>query len=185
MSEETITADETTRRDFIYVASGMLGVVGVAGLAWPFIDQMRPDAAVRAAGQPVDIDVSSIEPGAAIIVTWRGKPYFVRRLTETEIEAVTALPVDGLKDPAEAVPRIGGPADEATKDWVVVAANCTHLGCIPKVVDNGADGWHCPCHGSVFDFTGRILHGPAPINLPQPPHVFANDTTLTIGTDTV
>ena len=88
MSEETITADETTRRDFIYVASGMLGVVGVAGLAWPFIDQMRPDAAVRAAGQPVDIDVSSIEPGAAIIVTWRGKPYFVRRLTETEIEAV-------------------------------------------------------------------------------------------------
>ena len=91
----------------------------------------------------------------------------------------------GLKDPAEAGPRIGGPADEATKDWVVVAANCTHLGCIPKVVDNGADGWHCPCHGSVFDFTGRILHGPAPINLPQPPHVFANDTTLTIGTDTV
>ena len=132
MSEETITADETTRRDFIYVASGMLGVVGVAGLAWPFIDQMRPDAAVRAAGQPVDIDISSIEPGAAIIVTWRGKPYFVRRLTETEIGAVTELTDSDLKDPAPAEPRIGGPADEATKDWVVVAANCTHLGCIPR-----------------------------------------------------
>ena len=118
-------------------------------------------------------------------MTWRGKPYFVRRLTEAEIGAVTELPESDLKDPAPAEPRIGGPADEATKDWVVVAANCTHLGCIPKVVDTGADGWNCPCHGSVFDFTGRILRGPAPINLPQPPHVFADASTLTIGTDTV
>ncbi|WP_193176414.1 ubiquinol-cytochrome c reductase iron-sulfur subunit [Oricola nitratireducens] len=179
-----MTSDETTRRDFIYVATGMLGVVGVAGLAWPFIDQMRPDAAVRAAGQPVEIDVSSVEPGSAIIVTWRGKPYFVRRLTDAEITAASGVTVDQMKDPQPADQRIGGPADEAKKDWVVVAANCTHLGCIPKVVDSGADGWHCPCHGSVFDFTGRILHGPAPINLPQPPHVFASDTNLIIGTDT-
>lgn len=184
MSEETITSDETTRRDFLFVATGMMGVVGIAGLAWPFIDQMRPDAAVRAAGQPVEIDVSSVEPGASIIVMWRGKPYFVRRLTEEEIAAVSEVTDNQLKDPAPYEARIGGPADEAAKDWVVVAANCTHLGCIPKVVDNGADGWNCPCHGSVFDFTGRILRGPAPINLPQPPHVFASDTSLIIGTET-
>jgi ubiquinol-cytochrome c reductase iron-sulfur subunit len=179
-----MTTEEPTRRDFMYVATGMLGVVGVAAFAWPFIDQMRPDAAVRAAGQPVDIDVSSIEAGQAIIVTWRGKPYFVRKLTEEEIAASSGLGESDMKDFQPADQRISGPADEATKDWVVVSANCTHLGCIPKVVESGAEGWACPCHGSVFDMTGRILRGPAAINLPLPPYVFASDTKLIIGTDT-
>ncbi|MFZ2102615.1 MAG: ubiquinol-cytochrome c reductase iron-sulfur subunit [Oricola sp.] len=178
-----MTSDETTRRDFIFVATGMLGVVGAASLAWPFIDQMRPDAAVRAAGQPVDIDVSAIEPGQAIIVTWRGKPYFVRRLTEEEVTASSALTAEDMKDWQVASERIDA-VDGGTPEWVVVAANCTHLGCIPKVVETGAEGWHCPCHGSVFDMTGRILRGPAAINLPLPPHVFASETTLVIGTDT-
>jgi ubiquinol-cytochrome c reductase iron-sulfur subunit len=184
VSEEIMTADEPTRRDFIYVATGMLGVVGIAGFAWPFIDQLRPDAAVRAAGQPVEIDVAAVEPGQVITVTWRGKPYFVRRLTEDEISAASGLGEGDMKDWQPADQRIGGPSDAADLQWVVVSANCTHLGCVPKIVENAPEGWNCPCHGSVFDMTGRILRGPAATNLPLPPYVFASDETLVIGTDT-
>ncbi|TCD15338.1 ubiquinol-cytochrome c reductase iron-sulfur subunit [Oricola cellulosilytica] len=184
MSEQTINADEPTRRDFIYVATGMLGAVGAAALAWPFIDQMRPDAAVRAAGQPVEIDVSGIEEGQAIIVTWRGRPFFVRRLTETEIAAASSLTEGDMKDFQPVDERIGGPAEAASEQWVVCSANCTHLGCIPTTVDDAPEGWSCPCHGSVFDMTGRILRGPAPINLPLPPYVFASESTLIVGTET-
>lgn len=184
MSEQTINAEEPTRRDFIYVATGALGAVGAAALAWPFIDQMRPDAAVRAAGQPVEIDVASVEPGQVIIVSWRGKPYFVRRLTEPEIAAASELSADDMKDYQSAEERIRGPQDAAAEEWVVVSANCTHLGCIPKTVENAPEGWACPCHGSVFDMTGRILRGPAATNLPLPPFVFASAETLVIGTET-
>lgn len=174
--------EQPTRRDFIYVATGMLGVVGVGGAIWPFIDQMRPDAAVLAAGEPIDVDTSSIVEGQAIVVTWRGKPYFVRKLTPAEIEAASSLAEGDMKDFAPVDGRLGG-ASDAPKDWVIVSANCTHLGCIPKVIENGAEGWNCPCHGSVFDMTGRIIRGPAATNLPLPPYVFASDTSLLIGTD--
>lgn len=181
-----------TRRDFIQVATGMMGVVGAAALAWPFIDQMRPDAAVLAAGQPIDVDVSSIEPGGTITVTWRGKPYFVRRLTEDEKAAANALgegdmkdfaPVAGRISPSEAGATAGSGGDAG--EWVIVSANCTHLGCVPQVVDSAPEGWFCPCHGSVFDMTGRILRGPAASNLPLPPYVFAGDGSLVVGTDQV
>jgi ubiquinol-cytochrome c reductase iron-sulfur subunit len=184
VSENTLATEQPSRRDFIQVATGMLGVVGVAGLAWPFIDQMRPDAAVLAAGQPVDIDITSIEPGQQITVTWRGKPYFVRRLTENEVTASAELTQADMKDFAPIDTRVGGPGEETLKEWVVVSANCTHLGCIPKIVEDAPEGWACPCHGSVFDMTGRILRGPAALNLPLPPYVFASETRLVIGTDT-
>ena len=170
-----------TRRDFIYVATGMMGAVGVAGAVWPFIDQMRPDAAVLAAGQPIEVDASSIEDGQAITVTWRGKPYFVRKLTEAEVEAASGLGEGDMKDFVPAGDRLSGP--DGTQNWVIVSANCTHLGCVPQVVENGAEGWYCPCHGSVFDMTGRILRGPAASNLPNPPFVFASESTLVIGSD--
>lgn len=179
----TENGEMPTRRDFIYVATGMFGAVGAAAAAWPFIDQMRPDAAVLAAGQPVELDVSSVEPGGTITVTWRGKPYFVRRLTEEELSAVGSEGEGDMKDFAPVETRLGGPEAEATKDWVIVSASCTHLGCVPKIVENAPEGWNCPCHGSVFDMTGRILRGPAATNLPLPPYVFASDTKLVIGTD--
>lgn len=180
-----------TRRDFIQVATGMMGVVGAAAVAWPFIDQMRPDAAVLAAGQPVELDISGVEPGAVIIVTWRGKPYFVRHLTEEEVAAAGALGPSDMKDyaPVEtrtAAPEPGaGPIAEggAPAEWAIMSANCTHLGCVPKTVENAPEGWFCPCHGSVFDMTGRILRGPAALNLPLPPYVFADESTLIIGSD--
>ena len=93
VSDTTTTEQEElpTRRDFIYVATGMMGVFGAASVAWPFIDQMNPDAAVLAAGQPIEVNLESMEPGQVITVTWRGKPYFVRRLTEDELTAASDL----------------------------------------------------------------------------------------------
>jgi ubiquinol-cytochrome c reductase iron-sulfur subunit len=175
-------SNEPTRRDFLYLTTGMVAAVGAVGVAVPFVSQMNPDAATLAAGQPIEIDVSSVEPGAAIIATWRGKPYFIRHLTDDEISAASALTDADMKDYISVDIRVGGPGD-APKKWVIVSANCTHLGCVPKVVDSKPEGWFCPCHGSVFDTTGRILRGPAPINLPSPPFVFASETSLVIGTD--
>ncbi len=182
-----------TRRDFIHVATAMLGVVGVGAAIWPFIDQMRPDAQTLAAGEPIELDISAVEPGAAIIVTWRGKPYFVRRLTTEELATANALTEGDMKDWAPVETRVSGVTPDGTPgvagslgnagEWVVVSANCTHLGCVPKVVNTNSDGWFCPCHGSVFDFAGRILRGPAATNLPLPPYVFAGEGTLIIGTD--
>lgn len=182
-----------TRRDFIYVATGMMGVVGAAAVAWPFIDSMTPDQAVLAAGQPIELDISVIEPGQVVTVTWRGKPYFVRHLTEDEIASTAELGPGDMKDyaPVEtrtSVPGAGdGPIAEGGTPgtFSIMAANCTHLGCVPAIVDTAPEGWFCPCHGSVFDMTGRILRGPAATNLPLPPYVFASDSTLIIGTDQV
>ena len=171
-----------TRRDFIYVATGMMGAVGVAAVAWPFIDQMRPDAAVRAAGAPITVDISAIEPGGTIVVTWRSLPYFVRQLTEEEIAAADMLGEGDMKEFEPPENRLSGPGDAAA-NWVIVSATCTHLGCVPNTIEDGAEGWFCPCHGSVFDVTGRILRGPAATNLPLPPYVFADETTLIVGTD--
>lgn len=173
---------EPTRRDFLYLSTGIAAAVGAVGFVTPLVHQMNPDAATLAAGEPIEIDVSSIEPGAAIIAKWRGKPYFIRHLTQDEIDTANVLTDDDLKDYTPLADRVGGPAD-SDKKWVIVSANCTHLGCIPKVVDSKPEGWFCPCHGSVFDTTGRIIRGPAPINLPKPPFVFASETTLVIGTD--
>lgn len=175
--------DMPTRRDFIYVATGMVGAVGAAAALWPFIDQMRPDADVRAAGLPIDVDLSAIEPGGTIIVTWRSNPYFVRHLTEEEIASASELTEGDMKDYAPVDGRIAAAEESANPEWVIVSATCTHLGCVPNTVDNAPEGWFCPCHGSVFDMTGRILRGPAPINLPLPPYVFADATTLVVGTD--
>ncbi|MEO9459392.1 MAG: ubiquinol-cytochrome c reductase iron-sulfur subunit [Lentilitoribacter sp.] len=174
--------NEPTRRDFLYLSTGMAAAVGAVGVAWPFIDQMNPDAATRAAGEPIEVNVSSLEPGGHVIVKWRGKPYFVRYLTDDEVVAADQLTAGDMKDFAPVDTRLGGPGDDAKK-WVVVSANCTHLGCVPQVVDSKPEGWACACHGSVFDTTGRILRGPAAVNLPKPPYVFANETTLVIGTD--
>ncbi|MEM7300778.1 MAG: ubiquinol-cytochrome c reductase iron-sulfur subunit [Pseudomonadota bacterium] len=177
---------EPTRRDFLYIATGAMGAVGVAGVAWPLINQMNPDAATLAAGAPVEVDVSSVEPGQQIVVKWRGKPHFVRHLTEAEIKAAKDLPAGDQKDPAPADQRLGGPEGEGdgSEAWTVVAANCTHLGCVPTMVNGSIEGWSCPCHGSIFDVAGRILSGPAPVNLPLPPYVFASEEVLVIGSDT-
>ncbi|MEE9376130.1 MAG: ubiquinol-cytochrome c reductase iron-sulfur subunit [Rhizobiaceae bacterium] len=180
MSEAHV-GDEN-RRDFLYIATGAAGAVAVGGIAWPLVSQMGPNKQVQAAGGPVEIDVSSVEPGMQLTVVWRSKPYFVRHLTKAEITAATNASLDEFRDFQEAKARIAAPSGGAA-EWTIVSASCTHLGCIPTKVDVGLEGWLCPCHGSKFDVTGRVLKGPAPTNLPLPPFDFVSADKLIIGLD--
>lgn len=182
MSEEHQQPDEE-RRDFLLLATGATAVVGAAGLAWPFISSMAPNAKVRAAGAPVEVNVGAIEPGQAVTVIWRGAPFFVRRLTQDEISAASALTAGDMKAFEAVDQRLGGPGDAT--EWTIVSASCTHLGCIPSQVEGDAKGWNCPCHGSLFDVAGRIISGPAATNLPLPPYVFKDEQTLIIGSEEV
>jgi len=173
-------AGDATRRDFLYLATGAAGVVAVGGIVWPLVSQMGPNKREQAAGAPVEIDVSSVEPGMLITVMWRGAPYFIRHLTEAEVKAAKEAPEADFRDFAAADTRIAS-AEGAEAEWAVVSANCTHLGCVPTKIDTGLEGWNCPCHGSIFDVTGRVIKGPAPVNLPLPPFEFVSGEKLVIG----
>ena len=187
-----MSATETSdpnRRDFLYVATGMAGVVGAAGVAWPFIDQMRPDASTLAASS-IEVDVSSLTPGMSLTVKWRGKPVFIRNRTPEEIEAAKAVNLDELKDPIARNANIASDAPATDTDrsagqdkenWIVMVGVCTHLGCVPLGQQGDFGGWFCPCHGSHYDTAGRIRKGPAPENLAVPTFAFISDTTIRIG----
>jgi len=171
-----------TRRDFLYLATGAAGVVAVGGIALPLVSQLAPNAREVAAGAPVEVDISAIEPGMQLTILWRGKPYFIRRLTDSEVTAVDGAPEGDFRDFVAADSRISAP-EGGKKEWAIVAANCTHLGCVPTKVESGLEGWVCPCHGSKFDVLGRVMKGPAPTNLPLPPYNFASADRLVIGAD--
>lgn len=166
-----------TRRDFLYIAAGAVGAVAVGGAAWPLVAQLSPDASVLALAS-TEVDLSAIEEGQSITVTWRGSPVFIRHRTAEEIaEAVAADTAPDLKDPAPDSSRV----KEGHPQWLVMVAYCTHLGCIPVGQSGDYDGWSCPCHGSQFDTSGRIRRGPAPTNLVVPPYEFLSDTQILIG----
>lgn len=168
---------EPTRRDFLFIATGAVGAVGVAAAVWPFISQLAPDAQTVAAGAPVDVDLAPIAEGQIIRLFWRGKLIFVRHRTAAEIAAAEKTPLGDLKDPQPDAARV----KDGKAQWLVVYGSCTHLGCVPLGNQGPFGGWFCPCHGSVFDTSGRIRSGPAPINLPVPEYVFTNDTQIRIG----
>ncbi|AXS42703.1 ubiquinol-cytochrome c reductase iron-sulfur subunit [Breoghania sp. L-A4] len=192
----TTETAEPTRRDFLYIATGAVGVVGAAALAWPFINQMNPDASALALAS-IEVDVSAVEEGQQIKVMWRGKPVFIRNRTETEVEAAKAVPTDDLPDPlarnanlaADALAtdenRAAGVAEGAAADGgeklIIMVGVCTHLGCIPLGESGDFNGWFCPCHGSHYDTAGRIRKGPAPENLMVPPYTFVSDSLIKIG----
>lgn len=180
---------EPTRRDFLYIATGMTAVVGAGGLAWPFIDQMRPDASTLALAS-IEVDVSSLEPGMSLTAKWRGKPVFIRNRTDEEVEAAKAVPMSELKDPVARNDNLpaDAPADdisrsagEGRENWIVMVGVCTHLGCVPLGQQGDFGGWFCPCHGSHYDTAGRIRKGPAPENLHIPTFQFISDTTIRVG----
>lgn len=187
-----MSAAESTdpnRRDFLYVATGMAAVVGAGALAWPFIDQMRPDASTLALST-VEVDVSSLEPGMSLTVKWRGKPIFVRNRTPEEVEAAKAVPLADLKDPLARNANLASDAPatdadrsagEGKENWLVMVGVCTHLGCIPLGQQGEYGGWFCPCHGSSYDTAGRIRQGPAPENMAIPTFAFISDTKVRIG----
>jgi ubiquinol-cytochrome c reductase iron-sulfur subunit len=181
--------EDPNRRDFLYVATGMAAVVGAGAFAWPFIDQMRPDASTLALST-VEVDVSSLTPGMSLTVKWRGKPVFVRNRTPEEIKSAQDVKLEELKDPLARNANL--PADAKATDvdrsagkdkenWLVMVGVCTHLGCIPLGQEGEFGGWFCPCHGSVYDTSGRIRSGPAPKNLLVAPYVFTNPNTIRIG----
>ncbi|PLW79279.1 ubiquinol-cytochrome c reductase iron-sulfur subunit [Cohaesibacter celericrescens] len=167
---------EHTRRDFLYVATGAFGAVGAAALAWPFIDQMNPDATALALAS-TEVDISSIEEGQSLTVKWRGKPIFIRYRTQTEIDEARAVDVATLKDPQTDEERV----KPGKEQWLIQIGICTHLGCVPLGEEGDYDGWFCPCHGSHYDSAGRIRKGPAPLNLELPPYEFLSDTLIKIG----
>lgn len=179
---------EVNRRDFLYIATGAVGAVGAALTAWPFINQMNPDASVLALAS-VEIDLGPIAEGQAITIKWRGNPVFIRHRTQAEIDAAKAVKMDELKDPLANNANVKD-ADPATDENRVVGGNekilvmmgvCTHLGCVPignagdYAVEGKEGGWFCPCHGSHYDTAGRIRKGPAPRNLPVPVYAYIAD----------
>ncbi len=173
---QTETHDTTTRRDFLYIATGAVGAVGVAGMVWPFVSQLQPDASVLALST-TEVDISPIAEGQIVTVQWRGKPIFISHRTSKEIEAAQNTPLSDLKDPQPDSARVKKGKDE----WLVVIGICTHLGCVPLGHQGQYNGWFCPCHGSVYDTSGRIRQGPAPLNLELPPYDFVTDTKIVIG----
>lgn len=173
-------AADVTRRDFLYIATGAAGAVAVGGIVWPLVAQLGPNEREKAAGAPVEVDISSVEPGVQITVIWRGKPYFIRHLTEEQVKTAKDAPQAEFRDYQSADERLAA-AEGASAEWTIVGANCTHLGCVPTKVEEGLDGWLCPCHGSKFDVTGRVTKGPAPTNLPLPPFTFASEEQIIIG----
>lgn len=187
-----MSANEATdhnRRDFLYIATGMAGVVGAGAAVWPFIDQMRPDASTLALAT-IDVDVSAIEPGMSVTAKWRGKPIFIRNRTEAEIEEAKAVTVADLPDTNARNANLGADAaatdvdrsaGEGKENWIVMIGSCTHLGCVPLGQAGDFGGWFCPCHGSHYDTAGRIRSGPAPENLHIPNYEFISDTVIRIG----
>ncbi len=175
-------ADQTTRRDFIFIASGAAASVGAAGAAWPFVDQMNPAADTRAMST-TEVDLGAVEIGQQIKVMWQGKPVFVRHRTASEISAALRDDFAALKHPQSDAERIAQEDGQPGKpEWLILQANCTHLGCVPTFVQGSSfGGWFCPCHGSDYDTSGRIRRGPAPRNLEVAPYVFLSDTIIRIG----
>jgi len=181
-------APDEDRRDFIYIATISVGVIGAGLAAWPFIDQMNPDAASLALAT-TEVDISGIEPGMSVTVNWRGKPVFIRNRTDAEIEAARATPVSALKDGDARNENLegGAPATDENRTvpgnerLIVMIGVCTHLGCVPLGQAGDFGGWFCPCHGSHYDTAGRIRSGPAPTNLPIPEMSFRTPTMLQIG----
>ena len=179
------TTHDPNRRDFLYIATGAVGAVGVAAVAWPFIDQMNPAGDTLALAS-IEFDLSKVTEGQQVVVKWRGKPLFIRHRTPEEIKQAEAVPLSELRDPQTDNARVTDTAKKVRPEWLVQIGVCTHLGCVPLGNKPGDPkgpfgGWFCPCHGSAYDTSGRIRQGPAPLNLQIPPYLFTSDTLVRVG----
>jgi len=172
-----MSSAEPTRRDFLYIATGVVGAIGGAAALVPLIAQMNPDSSTIAAGAPIDVDLAPVTDGQAIKVFWRGKPIYIVHRTKKEITEAEDVNLASLPDPQADSARVKKGHDE----WLVVIGICTHLGCIPLVHQGDFGGFFCPCHGSQYDTSGRIRRGPAPLNLAIPPYAFLTDSKIKIG----
>ena len=178
---------EPSRRDFIYVATAAAGAITTGAAVWPLIDQMNPSADVQALAS-IEVDVADVEPGSQITVKWLGKPVFIRRRTEEEIQSARAVDLETLPDPLsyndnkpDTDARDENRSLDEAGEWLVMVGVCTHLGCVPLAEAGDFNGWFCPCHGSHYDTSGRIRKGPAPKNLLVPTATFIDDLVIKLG----
>ena len=183
------------RRNLVVATSVVGGAAGI-GAAVPFAVSMWPSERARAAGAPVAVDISRLAPGEMAVFEWRGKPVWVLRRSKEMLDSLKTVE-PRLSDPKSKASEQPSYADNefrsAKPDLMVLVGVCTHLGCSPQEkpaeakAEMGADwpgGFYCPCHGSKFDFAGRVFKGsPAPTNLEVPPYTFMSETTLVIGED--
>jgi len=182
------------RRRFLIASACALGGVGALCTLTPFISSWMPSAAALAAGKPVQVDLSGLEPGQQMTVEWQGKPVWIIRRTPEMIAHLNAH-IDSLRDPDSRVDQQPAYARNACRsikpEYLVLVGVCTHLGCSPKYKPTeqalGPDwpgGFYCPCHGSRFDLSGRVFKSmPAPINLEVPPYRYLSDHLIVIGED--
>jgi ubiquinol-cytochrome c reductase iron-sulfur subunit len=192
MSEQV----DINKRRFLVVATSVVGGIGAVGAATPFVASMWPSEKAKAAGAPIDVDISKLEPGQKIDVEWRGKVVWVIRRTPEMLENIKKL--DGVvEDPKSEVPQQPDYAKNEFRsrkehqEIFVAVGICTHLGCSPTYrkevapADLGPSwlgGFFCPCHQSKFDLAGRVFKGvPAPKNLEIPPYTYVTDTNIRVG----
>jgi len=185
---------DNNRRRFLTAATVVVGAIGTVAAAIPFAKSWNPSARARSAGAPVEADISKIEPGGKITIKWRGKPVWVVRRDDKALSTLSEV-ADNLRDPDSEdsiQPEYAlGETRSIKPEYFIVVGICTHLGCSPSYRPNmiTADfqgGFFCPCHGSKFDFSGRVYTGvPAPTNLTVPPHYYINDGLVLIGKDGV
>jgi len=185
------------RRRLLVGATSAVGAVGAVGAAVPFVASWNPSAKAKAAGAPVIVDISKLEPGQQMIVEWRGKPVWIVRRDQSALDNLAKIN-DRMADPLSDVPQQPAyvphtPARALREDVAIMVGICTHLGCSPTYRpeiapdDLGAEwvgGFYCPCHGSRFDLSGRVYSGvPAPTNLVIPPHNYVSDNVVVVGVD--
>lgn len=182
------------RRRFLVSLTSFYGGALVAAASLPFISSMEPSTAAVVAGAPIETDISKIEPGELITVTWRSRPVWILHRTPAQLQELPKLDPD-LRDPhskePQQIPACVNGHRSLKPEYLVCVAICTHLGCVPTYRPDIAPpdlgpswegGFFCPCHGSRYDLAGRVFDGsPAPLNLPVPPHYYLNSTTLRIG----
>jgi ubiquinol-cytochrome c reductase iron-sulfur subunit len=193
MSDQEVDKD---KRGFLLAATGVVGGVAAVATAAPFAGSMFPSERAKAAGAPVEADISTLAPGEMKIVEWRGKPVWIINRTKEMLDGIKNSDAR-TSDPKSDVPQQPAYAKNEYRsikpEIAVLVGVCTHLGCSPQykaVNDKGEmgqdwnGGFFCPCHGSKFDFAGRVFQGsPAPINLQVPQYKFVGDTKIIIGDD--
>ncbi len=185
---------DTGRRMLLIGATAAVGAVGVVGAAVPFVRSWNPSAEAKAAGAPVEVDISQVQPGQRIVVKWRGKPVWILHRTPDQLSTLKKLD-SRLRDPNCDDPQQPSYAKNEWRsikpEYLVMVGICTHLGCSPmyvpeqgKVEASWLGGFFCPCHGSKYDLAGRVYSGmPAPKNMEVPPYSYTSPSVVLIGVD--
>jgi ubiquinol-cytochrome c reductase iron-sulfur subunit len=188
---------DTSKRRFLVTMTSVVGGAAAIGVATPFVISMLPSARAKAAGAPIEVDLTKVEPGMQLAVEWRGKPVWVVNRTKEMLDLLSKhddkLTDSASENTSQQPEYCKNPTRSIKPQYLIVVGICTHLGCSPSYrselapADLGPEwvgGWFCPCHGSRFDLAARVYNGsPAPTNLVIPPHKYLSDTRVLIGDD--